>query len=574
MKKFLIIPLLLLSLTVFADKWYVSPRGNDANAGTDSSSTGAWKTWGKAFNWESINAGDTVYFLGGVYYKVLTDGDNDWYYPNRATTNGTGYAITRDGTITDTLKYWAYPGHVPILDCSTMTTTFSLHYGIRATGVNYVHFKGLHMRNVKQNIVPQATTGWSISASNTKVENCKIYNIWGNGFYAEGGTALYVVNSDAWNCADSLGTGVDGYNPGGQGTGFNNINTSTTTGSVYFVGCRAWKCSDQGFSSYSKSVITWDKCWSFVNGYLGGGGHGFKLGWVTVINDFPMRIVTNSVAVYNKSSGITTNDNTYANVAWINAYNNSVYKNQYGIVVYNTTGTDALELKRTFRNNVSYGNTTSNVAISTNASYTHSNNSWDSSPAITVSDADFVSVDSTGLTGARGEDGSLPVLDFLKLAEGSDLIGAGIGVGLLKDGAGNYHNDPPDLGAYAYSGTTPEPPERPEAATTTPVAKSIEALLGGNILSGESISARGIVWGTSANPTTANNVITVTGTTGAYTTTLRGLTSNTTYHVRSYATNAAGTSYGADVSFTTPAYTQVGSGNKILFYNGKQIIIK
>ncbi|MBK8821420.1 MAG: right-handed parallel beta-helix repeat-containing protein [Anaerolineales bacterium] len=63
----------------------------------------------------------------------------------------------------------------------------------------------------------------------------------------------------------------------------------------------------------------------------------------------------------------------------------------------------------------------------------------------------------------------------------------------------------------------------------------------------------GVVWSTSADPTLANNKTTdgdVT-ITGAFTSSITGLTPGMLYHVRAYATNAVGTVYGEDVSFTT-----------------------
>ena len=77
----------------------------------------------------------------------------------------------------------------------------------------------------------------------------------------------------------------------------------------------------------------------------------------------------------------------------------------------------------------------------------------------------------------------------------------------------------------------------------------------GNVTSdgGATITERGTVISTSANPTTADTKDTATGTTGAFTTSIDGLTKNTTYHVRAYAINSIGTSYGSDVSFTTLA---------------------
>jgi len=68
-------------------------------------------------------------------------------------------------------------------------------------------------------------------------------------------------------------------------------------------------------------------------------------------------------------------------------------------------------------------------------------------------------------------------------------------------------------------------------------------------------TAYGFVWGTALNPTTANNVIDkgAAGTTGTFTSALAGLSENTTYHIRAFATNTSGTVYGDDVSFTTLA---------------------
>jgi uncharacterized protein (TIGR02145 family) len=79
------------------------------------------------------------------------------------------------------------------------------------------------------------------------------------------------------------------------------------------------------------------------------------------------------------------------------------------------------------------------------------------------------------------------------------------------------------------------------------------ATSGGNITSdgGSAIIDRGVCWRTSANPTIAN-AHTNDGTgVGVFTSTISGLTINTTYYVRAYATNANSTVYGNEVSFTT-----------------------
>jgi uncharacterized repeat protein (TIGR01451 family) len=69
---------------------------------------------------------------------------------------------------------------------------------------------------------------------------------------------------------------------------------------------------------------------------------------------------------------------------------------------------------------------------------------------------------------------------------------------------------------------------------------------------GSAITSRGICWSTFFNPTIAHNKTSDGTGTGSFTSTLTGLSSGTTYYVRAYATNQAGTAYGNKISFTTP----------------------
>ncbi len=65
------------------------------------------------------------------------------------------------------------------------------------------------------------------------------------------------------------------------------------------------------------------------------------------------------------------------------------------------------------------------------------------------------------------------------------------------------------------------------------------------------MTERGVCYGTSPAPTTADATVTTTGTTGAFTVDLTSLTPGTKYYVRAYAVNSEGTGYGSEVSFTT-----------------------
>ena len=92
----------------------------------------------------------------------------------------------------------------------------------------------------------------------------------------------------------------------------------------------------------------------------------------------------------------------------------------------------------------------------------------------------------------------------------------------------------------------------------TTAASSITGALatsGGTVSSdgGSAITARGVCWSTTANPTIANSITTDAGTTGAFTSSITGLTQQTTYYVRAYATNSMGTAYGSPITFITGA---------------------
>jgi hypothetical protein len=99
------------------------------------------------------------------------------------------------------------------------------------------------------------------------------------------------------------------------------------------------------------------------------------------------------------------------------------------------------------------------------------------------------------------------------------------------------------------------------------------AQITGTIVSngGSTITERGIVWGTSPNPTIANNIVSDgSGNPDAlgqfvHTYTMLPNPHGTPVYVRIYATNAIGTSYGAQVSFTMPCFIK---GTKITLASG------
>jgi hypothetical protein len=75
---------------------------------------------------------------------------------------------------------------------------------------------------------------------------------------------------------------------------------------------------------------------------------------------------------------------------------------------------------------------------------------------------------------------------------------------------------------------------------------------------GDQVSRQEVWWGTSTAPTISDSYTTDGTGTGTFTSSLTGLSGSTTYYVRAYATNSAGTAYGPEISFTTPFSLQAG----------------
>ncbi|HPJ79944.1 MAG TPA: hypothetical protein PK489_14210, partial [Prolixibacteraceae bacterium] len=429
-----------------------SPAGNDAAAGDKNH---PWASWEKAFS--SRKPGDTVIFRGGVYPTTVT--------------NGAGIVKSINGTSDKWVVFMNYPGEVPILDCSNVTSTwYGNNFGLKLSG-SYYELKGLTVRNVWQiNAVEPAELCYAFKTegNNYTLENCTAHSTHGSGFWPHGSN-VRITNCDSYDHCDSRT--LAGHMPGNNGYGYFHYNTGTT-GSIYYKDCRAWSCGDDGWALADNSYVELDGCWSFKNGRMEGAGNGFKIGFIPQKATIPvLRVVKNCIAAFNRASGLTTNDNNNYTIAPSHIYNNIAYHNGYysewknpvyGFYLYSTNGTDQEELQRIFRNNISYKNQGAAVGDGYyhDVLYTHSHNSWDIS-GLTVADADFLSVDSTGISGPRQADGSLPALNFLKLASNSQLIDKGVDVGLP------YTGSAPDLGIAEASATATAPVARITPPATT-----------------------------------------------------------------------------------------------------------
>ena len=134
------------------------------------------------------------------------------------------------------------------------------------------------------------------------------------------------------------------------------------------------------------------------------------------------------------------------------------------------------------------------------------------------------------------------------------------------NGSGGSTGSRPRIGIDNLSVTSTAAATTPTLTTTTVSSiTTTSAILGAIVTSngGAALTSRGTVWGTSASPT--GNASAEGGTTVAeFSHSRTGLTANTVYTYRGYATNSVGTGYSADGTFTSlPLAPTVGSGNSI-----------
>jgi len=91
--------------------------------------------------------------------------------------------------------------------------------------------------------------------------------------------------------------------------------------------------------------------------------------------------------------------------------------------------------------------------------------------------------------------------------------------------------------------------------TTTEITNisAFSCVSGGNISQdgGLPVLSKGVCWSTNPNPTIGDSKTTDGNGTGSYVSNVSGLTPNTHYYLRSYATNNSGTGYGIELNFTT-----------------------
>lgn len=416
-----------------AASYYVAPAGSDTAAGSQEA------PWQSVMHAQSVAvAGDTVYFRGGKY--VVRAGVNQC-----ASRTAVVNAITLDksGSEGKPIRYWAYPGEIPVFDFSSMKDD------CRVKGFNvsasWIHLKGLEITGVPQqpeNRLNHESWGVWINGSNNVFEQLNLHHIMGPGLFIKDGSHNLVLNSDSHHNYDPYTSNGAGQSADGFGAHI----SANHPGNV-FRGCRAWANSDDGFDLINAySPVTIEYSWAWLHGYLpgtltslaAGNGNGIKAGGYSgkYVANGVTHTVRFSVAFNNKAAGFYANHHPLA----LEFFHNTAFGNKSDFNMLGIDQDNAPVNLGNLRNNLAYaGQSVTNVA-GTNAAF----NSW--TLPVTVSDADFENVSGAGWDAPRQADGSLPVLPNFRLRSGSDLIDKGVSIGLPFSGAA------PDLGAFEHEG--------------------------------------------------------------------------------------------------------------------------
>lgn len=394
MKNIIILFLLIcFSITLNAGI-YVSPTGDDNNAGTIEL---PFKTIPKAVT--VAVGGDTIYIREGTH------------------TYSTNISISKIGTATSKYYLFAYNDERPLIDFSTQDL------GVRGISLNgsYWHVKGLDIKGSGDN-------GMFIKGSNNIVEFCSFFENKDTGLQiGNGASNNRVINCDSYYNADPSEGNADGFAP----------KLDVGTGN-YFYGCRAWQNSDDGYDGYLRPsndiTTTYENCWAFKNGYRkngtasSGNGNGFKMGGSDDKTLMHNIVLTNCFAFENRVKGFDQNNNKGSMT--LNNCTAHLNGTNYSISAALNTGKVLIII-----NCAVLGLTGSIGSFAVQQT-----NSW--MPQFSVTANDFLSIIPTEAYGPRKADGSLPDITYMNLAEGSQLINAGTDIGLA------FYGSAPDLGCF------------------------------------------------------------------------------------------------------------------------------
>jgi hypothetical protein len=241
--------------------YYVSPNGNDANAGTLSS---------PKFNISAlvntVNPGDTIFILPGTYnYSNIITLTKSGTADKRICIFGTGYSTAEER---------------PLLIFSSQGPGDSNRAFFLKAGANYWYLKGFIIKEAGDNGI-KIESNWNI------IEFIDFDGCYDSGIQIglakdsgsnDGSCAYnYILNCDSYNNCDS-------HKSGGNADGFA-CKLFCGPGNI-FENCRAWNNSDDGWDFYSNTfgvLLLNCRTWhngdaTTLRGNKSGNGNGFKMG--------------------------------------------------------------------------------------------------------------------------------------------------------------------------------------------------------------------------------------------------------------------------------------------------------
>lgn len=417
-----------------AATYYVSNDGNDNNNGL--SLNAPFKTLAKACGLSTLTAGDQIVLRGGTYSVTST------------------ITLSKNGTAAAPIRLVTYNGERAVFN---FTGIASGKRGFTLSG-NYWYINGLDVTKATDN-------GIIVTGGSNTVEFCSFYDNGDSGMQLSGGAHdNKILNCDSYWNADPTDYGdADGF-ACKMDVGSNN----------YFWGCRSWLNVDDGWDGYLRGAdnvsTVVENCWTWRNGYFKDGtdagananGNGFKMGGSDdklLKHNFTLK---NCIAFCNKAKGFDQNNNKGT------------------MILYNCTGYGNVGNDFSVPTTLPAGSTCTVVncvdvvktKVNLGSFVSQTTNSW--LTPFNVTNDDFVSLDSLGVTGKRNADGSLPKLNFLRLKSGSDLLDAGTNVGLP------FNGNAPDLGAFELEQTV---------SVKSPSSKTENPFFDGDLLVLQALSA-------------------------------------------------------------------------------------
>ncbi len=299
-----------------------------------------------------------------------------------------------------------------------------------------------------QQTIPNVNESWAIRVEGgggdfNIFEQLNLHHNEGPGlFIANGGNNL-VINSDSHH----------NYDPDRGGENADGFGSHSNDDGNVFIGNRAWHNSDDGYDFInSPGQVTLKDSWAWHNGYIpdtnirAGNGAGIKAGGYGLNSanfpdseEVPRNLIEGNVSFDNRVQGFYANHHP-GGMDWLN---NTAFGNARGFDMLNDVDPENWPAEHFLRNNIAFDNN-QNLANANQSQIDDEFNTWNAGFAVAAED--FLSLIADGVDGPRGADGSLPVLDFLRLAGGSELIDAGTDLG--PEVNRSFNGVAPDLGAF------------------------------------------------------------------------------------------------------------------------------